>query len=739
MVRILDTNPVNPNDTLDLFAFGLGADTVLGLTGSDFITTDTVGGSLIFGNTENDSLTSSGAGDTLYGGQDDDFLVSKAGGSVFFGDLGQDRFESRGSLGRDTVYGGTNNQAENQAEDGDDIFNFGNGLGGNLAFGNGGDDFISGSGLGGDTLYGGVGDDTIQVIEVAGGDGGGAGGGAAFVPTATEGIGFVPPFLFGGGSGAGATAGLGVGVVIDTGVAVPRNPGRNYLSGDKGNDVIFGVGDRDSLFGGLGNDSLFMLSADAITELGLEPEGENTVVGARRALQGFPRNNYLSGDKGNDYLYSYGSERGRQTMVGGEGNDTLLNRGSQVLMFGNMGQDYLETTGFSRSTLYGGQDNDTIVSGLTIDPATGLFIEPAPDGPIPSGGGTNLLYGDKGNDTILSVGVRDTLIGGNIEDNDTVAGNNLDWLSLGGNSSIGFGNQGNDTLIGDAEAEFVTLYGGQDNDYITAGGVNSYLSGDKGNDSIISSGNNSTLWGGEGDDTLVTSASNSSLIGGEGNDSLYARNGGGGNTLRATSGNNILRAGKASDTLIGGTGNDILVGSEEGDILRADSPGLDTLEGFWGADTLVGTDGAADAFLFNSYLDARQDVVVGPDPANPGRLRVEQETATQGNIITQFETGRDKIYMSLGGFSLDREAIAGLRTNIDFFATKGNLAYGGTFETIGSVASAAIIFEPSGQGGRLLWDRNGGAVATDINNTDDLVTIAVVNSGVITRNDIFLF
>lgn len=702
MVRILDTSPLNPNDTLDLFSFGLGADTVLGLTGSDFITTDTVGGSLIFGNTENDSLTSSGAGDTLYGGQDDDFLVSKAGGSVFFGDLGQDRYEARGSLGRDTVYGGTNNQSENREQDGDDIFNFGNGLGGNLAFGNGGDDFISGSGLGSDTLYGGVGDDTIQVIEIAGGGAGATGGGAAFVPDTIAGVGFVPPFLFGGASGAGATAGLGVGVVLDAGVAVPRNPGRNYLVGDKGNDVIFGIGDRDSLFGGEGNDSLFMLSADATGELGLSPDGVNTVAGARRELAGFPRNNLLDGGTGSDYIYSYGGDRGRQTMIGGEGNDSLFNRGSQVLMFGNTGADYLETTGFSRSTLYGGQDNDTVISGFSLIGGT-------------VGGGTNLLYGDKGNDSMLSTGDRDTLIGGNIEDNDTIAGNNLDFLSLGGASSMGFGNQGNDTLVGTGAA--VTLFGGQDNDYMTASGVSSYLSGDKGNDTLL----------------LGETATNSTLMGGEGNDSLDARNGGGENLLMAVSGDNVLVAGAKTDTLMGGSGNDFLTGSIEGDTLRADSPGQDTLEGFWGADSLIGTVGAADAFLFGSILDARDGVAPGTTDPTAG-------TATTGDTITSFESGRDKIYLNLSGYGLDPEAIAGLRTNIDFFSTKATTVYTGSFENLisGNASTSAIIFDAQNQGGFLLWDKNGAGV-TNRADTNEMVTIAVVSTGTITRNDIFLF
>ncbi len=709
MVRILDTQPTNPNDTLDLFTFGLGADTVLGLTGTDFLTTDTVGGSFIFGNTENDSLTSSGAGDTLYGGQDDDFLVSKAGGSVFFGDLGQDRYEARGSLGRDTVYGGTNNQSENRVEDGDDIFNFGNGLGGNLAFGNGGDDFLSGSGLGNDTLYGGVGDDTIQVIEIAGSGSGSAGGGAAFVPDTIGGIGFIPPFLFGGGSGAGASAGLGVGVVVEEGVAVPRNPGRNYLSGDKGNDVIFGIGDRDSLIGGDGNDSLFMLSVDGTKELGLADDGVNTVEGARRSLAGYPRNNLLDGGTGNDYLYSYGAERGRQTMIGAEGDDSLYNRGSQVIAFGNTGSDYLETAGFNRSTLYGGQDNDTIVSGLI----EGFSTVEGEATVIPGNGGTNLLYGDKGNDTLLSVGIQDTVIGGNIEDNDLVAGSNLDYLSLGGASSVGFGNQGNDTLIGAAAS--VSLYGGQDNDYITASGGDSYLSGDKGND------------------TLLTGGSNDTLVGGEGNDSLDARGGGGNNLLMALTGDNVLVAGASTDTLMGGVGNDFLVGSEEGDTLRADSPGVDTLEGFHGADSLIGTLGAADAFLYGSILDARDGVPEqNPQPTDG--------TATTGDTITSFESGRDKIYLNLAGFGLDPEAIAGLRTNIDFFSTNKTTTYTGSFENLisGNASQSAIVFDANNQGGFLLWDRNG-AEPNDRNNSSDMVTLAVVSSGIVTRNDIFLF
>jgi Ca2+-binding RTX toxin-like protein len=153
------------NDTLTLGDETVPAqDTVIGLDASDILTSDdSVGGSVLFGNRDNDSLTSRSAGNILYGGQENDQLLSlNSGGSVFFGDLGDDLFNAYGGTGKDTVYGGT---SDGNQSDGGDVFNFGNASGGsNLGYGNTGDDFLSGSGFGSDTLYGGKGDDTIQVV-----------------------------------------------------------------------------------------------------------------------------------------------------------------------------------------------------------------------------------------------------------------------------------------------------------------------------------------------------------------------------------------------------------------------------------------------------------------------------------------------------------------------------------------------------------------------------------------------
>jgi len=246
------------NDTLTLGMETIPAqDTVLGLDGSDTLTTSTLGGSVLYGNRDSDSLTSRAAGNILYGGQENDRLLSLAGGSIFFGDLGDDLFQVFGGTGKDTVYGGT---STGDLNDGDDVFNFGNGLGGNLGYGNAGDDFLSGSGFGQDTLWGGRGDDTIQVVEVSGSGSGGSNTG--FVPETTEGASFTVSSALNTTTTTGST-GNGVGVVTTSNVNAPLNPGKNYLSGDLGKDLVIGLGDRDSLFGGEDTDTLVLLGSIA--------------------------------------------------------------------------------------------------------------------------------------------------------------------------------------------------------------------------------------------------------------------------------------------------------------------------------------------------------------------------------------------------------------------------------------------------------------------------------------------
>ncbi|WP_199245543.1 calcium-binding protein [[Phormidium] sp. ETS-05] len=677
MVRILTTG----DDTLDMSATNAGPDSIFGLDGTDFITSDTVGGSLISGNRDNDSLTSSGTNDTVFGGQDNDVLRSLAGNSLFFGDFGDDYFESRGTLGGDIVYGLGD----------DDIFNFGNGGGGNLAFGNTGTDFISGSGLGDDTLFGGMDNDTLQVVELSGSGSSGTGG---FVP-------FNTPISSLGVSTTQGLSGTGsVGVVTTQGVfGPPTNPGDNYLSGDKGNDLVIGIGDRDTLLGGEDNDTLMMLSALS------SPGNQNTSLqGATNAntftLAGVPRANFLDGGIGDDSLHSEGGDRGRHTLIGGDGKDTMTYIGVDSYLLGGTGDDSLtldeaNNTGIGRNTLYGGQGNDTIFTEV--------------------GGGTNWLYGDKGNDSLIGSS-GDTLFGGT-KDGDEDAATDNDYLSItaAGRSWMD-GGKGSDTLIGSGTA---TLVGGAGDDSLDVGvNNNASLLGGEGNDTLTARGTGSTLNGGAGNDTLTLTpfgntslgvASSNTLLGGEGNDSLFALSAGGPNYLDGGTGNDILVAGHSSDTLIGGGGNDLFVGSSEADTLGGESgrSGNDTLYGFKGADLLIGIDGSFDGFYYN-----------GSDQGD--------------DTITDFDTGIDKIYIDDTGFALATQGQQ-LRSGLDFFAVASGQNYTGTFS--GGTTIPAIVFDSAATGGgTLYWDYNGGL---NPDGTDSV--IAVIQQGQVNVNDIVIF
>jgi Ca2+-binding RTX toxin-like protein len=666
------------NDTLTLGTDTIPAqDTVLGLDGSDIITTSTLGGSVLYGNRDNDSLTSRATGNILYGGQENDRLLSLAGGSLFFGDLGDDLFEAFGGTGKDTVYGGPRDADQT---DGNDVFNFGNaGGGGNLGYGNTGNDFLSGSGLGSDTLWGGKGDDTIQVVEISasGTAGGGTGG---FVPenTVISNIGI----RTGNISGGTVSSTGGVGVVTTSAANPPNNLGKNYLSGDLGKDLVIGLGDRDSLFGGEENDTLLLLGNIA------NRANQNTSLQGG-SLNGVPQNALLDGGNGNDSLIAFGGLRGRNTLLGGEGIDTIRNYGDKSHVEGGAGNDILVMTGelglFGNSTLMGGAGDDSVnVAGT---------------------GGTNLLYGDVGADTLVGsnptgTNPGDTLYGGDAANTDT--GN--DSLTAGARSLM-FGQQGNDTVVGTGAN--ASLYGGQGTDSLVAGGV-SYLSGDLGSD------------------TLVTGATNqNTLLGGEGNDSLYGV-GGAQNILNGGVGNDILVAGSTDDTLIGGEGNDFYIGTADADTLggEAGRSGSDTLYGGVGADSLIGIAG------FDGFYYANNNEI--------------------GDTITSFQSGTDKIYLKstafgnvdAAGATVANLAAPGqnLRSNLDFFSVGANQDYttiGGTFSG-GSATLPAIVFDSNaGGGGTLYWDITGGGTV----NTGgaNLSVIATIQSGSVNVNDIVIF
>lgn len=120
------------------------------------------------------------------------------------------------------------------------------------------------------------------------------------------------------------------------------------------------------------------------------------------------------------------------------------------------------------------------------------------------------------------------------------------------------------------------------------------------------------MGGSTGTDILYGLDGNDLLQGSDGDDFLYGGNG-----------NDELRGGTGHDVLEGGAGNDLLLGNEGNDILIGGA-GDDRLEGGEGADVMTGGEGA-DLFRFRS----------------------DHLSATDIDIITDFQSGTDKIELNL--------------------------------------------------------------------------------------------
>ncbi|MBE9162138.1 calcium-binding protein [Tychonema sp. LEGE 06208] len=566
----------DPNQ-LDLNLPGLGPDTIFAGAGADFVRTSTLGGSLIFGQGDNDTLVSVGPNDTIYGGEDEDSIRSQRTPALLFGDGGNDTIVAEA---RATLYGGA----------GEDFLQ--GTVEANLIFGNEDADTILGGAQRRDSLYGGKGNDAI---------------------------GF---FTAGGGNNLSLPGALAIGFA--------GNEGSNYLRGDLGDDLVVGINQRDSLFGGKGNDTLY----------------------------GVASSSYLSGDLDNDTLVitnttqtspfaptsviTVGIER--TTLLGGGGNDSLYGGigdfGSGRNFFdGGDGNDRIRVFA-TQDTALGGAGDDIITSELR----PGVLSSQGASSSFPGFAGRNLLDGGEGNDTIVAAFSTDTMIGGGGND------------SLSGFFTQAFGGDGDDTIDASSagtNAPLITLDGGLGNDVLkgnsSPGAIRNFMNGGEGNDNIIFGTTGDTLIGTLGGNDTISYAANVNFIpaqtapnvitdnlgsnfitGGNGTDVITTGAGDdilfGGPTNLVTpgiDGNDTLDAGGGNDTLLGGFGNDYLIGGD----------GNDSLGGGPGADTLIGGFGSDSFYYQNS---------------------TEGFSGTNADQIGDFTAGVDKIVLDSNAFGFGK-------------------------------------------------------------------------------------
>lgn len=202
------------------------------------------------GSSGSDTLFMRGGNDTAYGGADHDTIYAQEGDDLSYGGRGRDVIysgsgddDSYGGRGDDEVYGGTG---------GDDLFG-GNGSD-ELYGGLGNDDLVGGNqsdelfgGDGNDELFGGNGNDDMN---------GGAGaddhyGGAGYdtIDFLDSDAGINVNLLTGVGSGGDAQ-----GDTYDGIEAVAGSNHADVITGDHGDNSLYGFGDNDVIIGHWGDD-----------------------------------------------------------------------------------------------------------------------------------------------------------------------------------------------------------------------------------------------------------------------------------------------------------------------------------------------------------------------------------------------------------------------------------------------------------------------------------------------------
>ncbi|KZL18280.1 calcium-binding protein [Pseudovibrio sp. WM33] len=414
--------------------------------------------------------------------------------------------------------------------------------------------------------------------------------------------------------------------------------GADVLYGGEGNDDLYGGAGADHIDGGIGSDFAHYRESNAGVTINLAKGTANgghatgDVLVNIEHLEGSHYDDVLIGDSNNNFLYA---RNGLDRLYGGAGDDTLNAYGS--------GADYLD----------GGEGNDTVryVSSQTAVNAN-LYD-------------SSLNEGDATDDKYISI---ENIIGTAVY-SDTLTGNAGDnrlW-GLGGDDQLN-GGEGNDYLFGGAGADLID--GGTGSDIaiyrdsnagvtinlaegIASGGhatgdvlvniehlegsdYDDVLTGDSNNNSLYARNGVDRLYGGEGNDTLSAYGSGADYLdGGEGADAVRYRwshaavtvnlsdqsqNAGDAAGDEYISIENIMGTNSYDDTLTGDAGDnkiwgyggdDILTGGAGSDVFVFDDPQYDISD--FGTDVITdfqSGQGSDDVIRFDADILADFDAVI---------------------------------------------------------------------------------------------------------------------------------
>ena len=508
------------------------------------------------------------------------------------------------------------------------------------------------------------------------------------------------------------------------------NGGSNGLFGGTGNDLITGGGGADYIHGGTGSrdraayyDSSVGVTVNLATGVGFGGSAEGDVLVEIEDLSGSVYNDSLVGNDGVNWLF------------GRDGHDLLKGGGGADRLSGDSGFDTLKGGG-GADALDGGEGFDT---ASYYGSAAGVFV--------------SLLhnvgaYGDAEGDTFTSI----ELLTGSIYHDDLWgddAFNRLDGMD--GNDTLkGFG--GGDELNGGDGVD--TLYGMDDNDILDGGAGADHLVGGTGYDLYIitDAGDVITEYGGEGYDTVAAVVSYTLAAGAE-VESLIANTSGGeainltgnelGNFLRGNNGANVLDGGGGVDEMAGYRGNDTYIVDNAGDaVYESAGQGSDTVRTSVsyaltaGADVeLLATTNDGGTAAIDLTGNANGNVVIGNAGNNiiAGGDGNDELTGLGGQDSFLFDTALSEAFNvdEIADFNVADDTI---RLDDDIFTSglvAGNSVAGSQF-AIGAAALDA--------GDRIIYNSATGAVYYDSDGTGAAAQIqfAQLNAGLALTNFDFL-
>lgn len=554
--------------------------------------------------------------DTLIGTSANNRFRGQAGADSMDGGTGVDRVE----YNSDSLYGGNGNITINlitqratdgfgsidtivgfeevvagQANDtiiGDGVNNSLTGLKGNDSIdGGNGDDFIR-PGAGNNSLVGGLGFDFLSYD-------------LFFDPVELTKTGI--NISLAAGTGTNAWGGTDTFSGFD---ALRGTQFADTLTGDINNNHLQGIHGGDSLVGGVGVDlATYQADADFFGGGG----AINANFQTNRVTDGFGSIDSLSGIEG------VTATNGADTFQGG--NATLAND-ETYNFYGRGGNDSI-TSGTIQVYAEPGAGNDTFIGGASI------FDQISYQESTQSGGASfNLATGVVldpygGTDSISSV---EWVRGTNLAD--TIIGNGSDnvFRGIGGSDSMD-GAGGFDQVRYDRDAGtavYVDLAAGFAQDGSGAYDTILNFEGARGagladraaglNDVLLGNGLANRFEGQLGNDLILGRGGADTLFGQEGNDSVWGEDfdaaGVGNDQLFGSDGDDFLFGGKGNDSLDGGNGVDWLIGVAFDE--AADSGGSDFYNGGAGADVML-VGGPLSIGNFNGGAD--NDIIYGGDAA----------------------------------------------------------------------------------------------------------------------------